>query len=73
MSAFLGSGPFWILLIGGLTVLYFSPIIIGLIRRAEMIGVIIILNVFPLAWPAALFMAFALPRRDPQYPPPGMW
>jgi len=76
MNTFLGSGPFWILLIGGLTLLYFSPVIIGVIRRVELISVIIVLNVVPILWPAALLSAFMQPRRDPRYPlypSPGEW
>lgn len=39
------------------------PIIIGVIRQAQPISVIIILTVFPLVWPAALIGAFMLPRK----------
>ena len=73
MNMFLGSGPFWLVLIGGLALLYFSPIIIGLTRRVEAMSVIVLLSVFPLLWPAALLGAFMLPPRDPRYPLPSMW
>jgi hypothetical protein len=73
MNEFLGSGAFWGLLIYGLALLYFSPIIISLIRRVEAMSVIVLLSVFPLLWPAALLGAFMLPRRDPSSPLPRMW
>lgn len=73
MHSFLGSGPFWILLISGLLLGYLSPIIIGAIRHVEAIGVIIFLIFFPPLWPAALLGAFMLPRSDPRYPLPRVW
>ncbi len=74
---------FWALLIGGLGTLYFLPVIVALIRQAEHLSIIVMLNMFPLLWPGALAGAFILPRRRPpapypayyvgpaQYPPPG--
>ncbi len=73
MNSFLGSGAFWILLITGLALLYFSPIIIGLIRGAEKMSVIVVLNVFPILWPAALIMAFTLEPPDSRYPSTRAW
>ncbi len=73
MSAFLGSGTFWILLITGMGLLFFSPIIIGLLRGVEAMTVIVVLNLFPLLWPAALLMAFTLQPPGPRYPPAGNW
>jgi hypothetical protein len=68
VSAVTGSGPwaglFWIGLIAGLAVLYALPTIIALLRRAEGIAMVIILNVVPVAWPAALVTACLMPRRD---------
>jgi hypothetical protein len=56
---------FWALLIGGLGTLYFPPVIVALIRQAEHLGIIVMLNMFPLLWPGALAGAFILPRRQP--------
>jgi hypothetical protein len=74
---------FWALVIGGLAVLYFLPTIIGAKRNIEHLAIIVMLNMFPLAWPGALAGAFMLPRKQPpvlyyahytppvQHPPPG--
>jgi hypothetical protein len=63
-----GAGPwaglFWIGLIGALAVLYALPTLIALLRRAEGIAMVVILNVVPVAWPAALVAACLMPRRD---------
>jgi hypothetical protein len=40
------------------------PTIIAIMRRAESIATVVILNVLPVAWPAALIAACLLPRRD---------
>ena len=61
---------FWGLLIGGLAVVYFLPVIIGVIRNVEHLPVIVLLNLFPLAWPGALAGAFMLPRKQPAAPFP---
>lgn len=61
---------FWALLIGGLGTVYFLPVIVALIRQAEHLGIIVMLNMFPLLWPGALAGAFILPRRQPPTPPP---
>jgi hypothetical protein len=62
-----GAGPwaglFWIGLIGALAVLYALPTLIALLRRAEGIAMVVILNVVPVAWPAALVAACLMPRR----------
>ena len=83
MTELANSSVFWIALIGGLAVLYFLPTIIGVIRHIEHLPIIVMLNMFPLAWPGALAGAFMLPRKQPpephyvyytpaaQYPPPG--
>jgi hypothetical protein len=63
------SAWFWALLIGGLAVIYFLPVIVALIRQAEHLGIIVMLNMFPLLWPGALAGAFILPRRQPPAPP----
>jgi hypothetical protein len=58
------AGLFWIGLIAALAVLYALPTIIAVLRRAEGIAMVIILNVVPVAWPAALVAACLMPRRD---------
>jgi hypothetical protein len=40
------------------------PTIIALLRRAECIAMVVIFNVVPVAWPAALVAACLMPRRD---------
>jgi hypothetical protein len=64
------SAWFWALIIGGLGTLYFLPVIVALIRQAEHVGIIVMLNMFPLLWPGALAGAFILPRKQPPAPPP---
>ena len=73
MNGFIGSGAFWFLPIYGLALLYFSPIIIGMLRHVEALSVIVLLSIFPPLWLAALLGAFMLPRRDPRYPLPSVW
>jgi hypothetical protein len=68
MSALAASPYFWGVLIGGLAVGYCLPAIIGAIRHIEHLPVIVMLNLFPLAWPAALAGAFILPRKQPPQP-----
>jgi hypothetical protein len=60
----LWAGLFWIGLIGALGVLYALPTIIGLVRRVGDMAMVVVLNVVPVAWPAALVAACLLPRRD---------
>ena len=48
---------FWLGIIGGLAALYLLPIVIGAIRHAEGLGWIIIVNLLPMGWPAALLPA----------------
>jgi hypothetical protein len=68
VSTVTGSGPwaglFWIGLIAALAVLYALPAIIALLRRVEGMAMVVILNVFPVAWAAALVAACLMPRRD---------
>jgi hypothetical protein len=63
-QAVANSSVFWVLLLGGLAAGYALPTIIALIRHVESIATVLILNLFPLAWPAALVMACMLPRKD---------
>jgi len=65
MQALSQSYAFWIGLFLALGILYFSPILIGAIRRVEKLWVLAGLNFIPLLWPAALIGAFMLPRRLP--------
>jgi hypothetical protein len=46
------------------------PILIGAIRRAEELWLIVFLTVTPtgVSWLAALVLAFAMPRREPSEP-----
>ena len=86
MSALAQNATFWLALILGLLVLYILPSLIGAIRRVESLGWLIVINLLPsgVGWPAALLLAFGLPRRErpqaylptpvfelaPVYPPP---
>jgi len=63
VNALANNPAFWLALIIGLATLYLLPIVIGAVRKAEPMSVIIILTVFPLLWPAALIGAFMLPRK----------
>ncbi len=63
-SGQLWAGLFWIGLIGALAVLYVLPVLIAVLRRVEGLAMVVILNAFPVAWPAALIAACLLPRRD---------
>jgi hypothetical protein len=63
MNAVANSWAFWIGLIGALAVLYVLPTLIGMFRHVESLGVVIFLNAFPVAWPAALVLA-CMPHKD---------
>jgi hypothetical protein len=69
MNALAQNGAFWVLLIFGLLVLYVLPSLIGAIRRVESLGWLIVVNLLPsgVGWPAALMLAFGLPRRGPRH------
>jgi hypothetical protein len=60
------SATFWMLTVTGLTVLFFVPTLIGLIRRVDGLGLVILVNLIGapafIGWPAALILAFG-PRR----------
>ena len=66
MSALTQNATFWVALILGLLVLYILPSLIGAIRRVESLGWLIVINLLPsgVGWPAALVLAFGLPRRE---------
>jgi hypothetical protein len=67
MNTVAHSGIFWVGLMAGLVLIYFLPIMIGIIRKVESLGLLIFLNVLPtgVGWFAAMVMAFMLPRREP--------
>ena len=64
MNALADSWAFWIGLIGALTVLYILPTLVGILRRVGSLAVVVILNLFPIAWPAALVAACMMPGRQ---------
>lgn len=70
MAAIQNSIFFWLGLIALLAFLAVLPTLIAIIRGAEDIGYIILINAIccaiGLAWPIALYAAIAWPRRDPQ-------
>ncbi|MBA9007276.1 superinfection immunity protein [Thermomonospora cellulosilytica] len=70
---------FWLLIIGGLATLAILPTLIAIIRKADSLSTIILINTLGCAtffgWPAALVLALTMPRRDellePPHPGPG--
>ena len=58
------AGLFWIGLIGALALLYILPTLIAILRRAEGLAMVVILNTIPVAWPAALIAACMMPRSN---------
>jgi hypothetical protein len=73
MNVLANSPFFWAALITGLLVLYILPSLIGVIRKVEGLGWLVVVNLIPtgIGWPAAMVLAIMLPRRDPPmaYPP----
>ncbi len=63
MNAVANSWAFWTGLIGALAVLYILPTLIGTLRHVDSLAVVVILNLFPIAWPAALVVACMMPRQ----------
>jgi hypothetical protein len=53
-------------LLAGLAALYVLPTTIAVIRQVEDIPLVVILNCFPIAWPAALLLACMMPRKEPR-------
>ena len=51
-------------LIGALAVLYVLPTLIGVLRHVESLALVVILNLFPIAWPAALVAACMIPCKE---------
>ena len=58
------SWAFWIGLIGALAVLPVLPTLIGVLRHVESLALVVILNLFPIAWPAALVAACMMPCKE---------
>jgi hypothetical protein len=58
------SPVFMLLILDGLALGYFLPSIIAIARRAECLALVIILNMLPVAWPAAMILACFMPTRD---------
>lgn len=63
MTALANSPVFWVGLLAGLAALYVLPSMIAVIRHVEDIALVVILNCFPIAWPAALVVACMMPSR----------
>ncbi|MGD0609437.1 MAG: hypothetical protein ABSA53_38415 [Streptosporangiaceae bacterium] len=55
---------FWIGLTGALAVLYVLPTLIGVLRHVEILALVVILNLFPIVWPAALVAACMMPCKE---------
>lgn len=64
MTALANSPMFWIGLLAGLAGLYVLPSMIAVIRHVESIALVVILNCFPIAWPAALVIACMMPSKE---------
>jgi len=45
-------------------VLYVLPTLIGVLRHVESLALVVILNLFPIAWPAALVAACMMPCKE---------
>ena len=58
------SWAFWIGLIGALAVLYVLPTLIGVLRPVQSLTLVVILNLFPIAWPAARVAAWMMPCKE---------
>jgi hypothetical protein len=63
-AAVANSAVFWITLIAALAALYVLPTAIGLIRHVENLALVVILNLFPVGWPAALVVACMMPPKE---------
>ena len=65
MTALANSPLFWTRLLVGLAALYVLPTTVAVIRQVENIPLVVFLNCFPIAWPAALLLACMMPRKEP--------
>ncbi|SEF78095.1 Superinfection immunity protein [Thermomonospora echinospora] len=67
MNSYESSPWFWLLIIGGLATLAVLPTLVAMLRRVDSLTTIILFNTIGCAtfvgWPAALVLAFAMPRR----------
>jgi Superinfection immunity protein len=72
MQVLADSAGFWVLMILALCVLYLLPTLIAVIRRADLLAVVFVVNLIGgttgVGWLAALILAFG-PRRLPPVPP----
>ncbi len=66
MTTLANSLMLWIGLLAGLGGLYVLPTVIAVFRRVENIAVVVVLTCLPIAWPAALVVAWMMPGRDDQ-------
>jgi len=66
MTALADSPLFWTGLLAGLAALYVLPTTIAVFRHVENIPLVVILNCFPVAWPAALLRTCMMPRKEPR-------
>ena len=65
MTALTNSPLFWTGLLAGLAALYVLPTTVAVIRQVENIPLVVFLNCFPIAWPAAMPLACMMPRKEP--------
>lgn len=76
MQALADSGTFWLLMIGVLGVIYLMPTIIAIIRGADQIALVVLVNLIGgatgIGWLAALILAFG-PRRLTPAPHGAHW
>ncbi len=63
MTALANSPMFWTGLLAALAALYVLPTTIAVIRHVENIPLVVSLNCFPIAWPAAQVVACIMPRK----------
>lgn len=68
------SDAFWLLVFGGAALVFVLPILIGLFRGAERMGLIVLLNLLGLitagaGWAGAMVLAFGMPKRLPASAP----
>ena len=64
MTALANSPLFWTGLLAALAALYILPTTIAVIRHVEQVQLVVILNCFLIAWPAALLLACMMPLEE---------
>jgi hypothetical protein len=73
MGALAYSGALWILAFLALAFIFMLPTLIGLIRRVDRLGLVVLVNLIGglsgIGWLAAMILAFG-PRRIPTVPGP---